>query len=118
MQRFFESSSRSVYKFFVVTLLAGLISLSGTLFSSVPPAYADVSTPQQALREIQKDQAAESPAKAYNEMTKIVEDPKVGIEKEYEKKEQEYFKDHPEAGGIVEQAKDLVNKVTDSSNEK
>ncbi|MBW4515713.1 MAG: hypothetical protein KME11_10855 [Timaviella obliquedivisa GSE-PSE-MK23-08B] len=84
----------------------------------VQSAFAEVSTPEQALKEIQKDQAAESPTKAYNEMTKIVEDPKVGIEREYEKKEQEYFKDHPEEGGLVEQAKELVNKVTDSNDEK
>jgi signal recognition particle subunit SEC65 len=114
MQRFFLLSIRSVYKFFMVTALVGLMSLS-IGFSSIQPVYADVSSPKEALREIQKDQATENPAKAYNEMTKVVEDPKVGIEKEYEKKEQEYFEDHPNAGGLVEQAKELVTKVTDSN---
>lgn len=117
MQRFFLASMKSIYKLVVITVLAGLISFSTGFSSNVQPASAEVSTPQQALKEIQKDQAAESPAKAYNEMTKIVEDPKVGIEKEYEKKEQEYFKSNPEAGGLVEQAKELVNKVTDSNEE-
>jgi hypothetical protein len=113
MQRFFLSSIRSAYKFFMVTALVGLMSFS-IGFSSAQSAYAEVSSPKEALNEIQKDQATESPVKAYNEMTKIVEDPKVGIEKEYEKKEQEYFKDNPDAGGLVEQAKELVTKVTDS----
>jgi signal recognition particle subunit SEC65 len=115
MQRFVLSSIKSLYKFLMVTVLVGLISFLGGLSSGIQPVYADVSTPKQALREIQKDQAVESPAKAYNEMTKIVEDPKVGIEKEYEKKEREYFKDHPDTGGLVEQAKELVTKVTDSN---
>ena len=113
MQRFLLSSIQSIYKLFMVMVLVGLMSFSGGFSSGVQPVYADVSTPKQALKEIQKDQTAESPAKAYNEMIKIVEDPKVGIEKEYEKKEQEYFKDHPDTGGLVEQAKELVTKVTD-----
>lgn len=115
MQHFVSLSVRSLYKFFVLTLLVGTMTLLGSFSGDIQPSYADVSTPKQALREIQKDQAVEDPTKAYNEMTKIVEDPKVGIEKEYEKKEQEYFKDHPDAGGLVEQAKELVTKVTDSS---
>lgn len=114
MQRFVLLSIKSFYKLLMVTVLVGLISFTSGFSSSVQPTYADVSTPKQALREIQKDQATESPAKAYNEMTKIVEDPKVGIEKEYEKKEQEYFKDQPDGGGLVEKAKELVNKVKDS----
>lgn len=115
MQRFFSFSTRSLYKFLMVTLLVGAMSFLGGFSSNIQPSYADVSTPKQALKEIQKDQASESPAQAYEEMTKIVEDPKVGIEKEYEKKEQEYFNDHPDAGGLVEQAKELVNKVKDSN---
>lgn len=117
MQSFVSLSIKSLYKFFVITVLAGLISFLGGLNSDVQPAYADVSTPKQALREIQKDQATERPAQAYDEMTKIVEDPKVGIEKEYEKKEQEYFSEHPETEGIVEKAKELVNKVTEPNRE-
>jgi hypothetical protein len=115
MQRFFGLSIQSVYKFFMVTALVSLMSFSIGFSSGVQPVYADVSSPKEALREIQKDQATENPAKAYSEMIKVVEDPKVGIEKEYEKKEQEYFKDHPDAGGLVEQAKELVTKVTDSN---
>jgi hypothetical protein len=115
MQRFFLSCINSVYRFLMVTVLIGTISFSSGLSTKVQPVLADVSTPQQALKEIQKDQAVESPAKAYNEMTKIVEDPKVGIEKEYEKEEQEYFKSNPEAGGLVEQAKELVTKVKESN---
>ncbi len=115
MQRFFWLSVKSIYKLFMVTVLVGLMSFTGGFSSGTQPVYADISSPKQALEEIQKDQSAESPAKAYNEMTKIVEDPKVGIEKEYEKKEQEYFKDHPDTEGLVEQAKELVNKVKDSN---
>jgi signal recognition particle subunit SEC65 len=116
MQHFISLSVRSLYKFFVVTVLVGVMSFSGGFSRDIQPSYADASTPKQALREIQKDQAVESPAKAYEEMTKIVEDPKVGIEKEYEKKEQEYFQDHPDTGGLVEQAKELVTKVKGSDN--
>jgi hypothetical protein len=104
---------RSIYSFSATILLVGVLTLSMSFGISVQTSFAEVSTPRQALQEIKQDQSSESPAQAYDEMTKIIEDPKVGIEKEYEKNEQKYFKEHPDSAGLVEKAKELVTNVTE-----
>jgi hypothetical protein len=104
---------RPIYNFSVSIFLVGVLALSMSFGVSIQPSHADVSTPKQALEEIKKDQSAESPAQAYDEMTKVVENPKVGIEKEYEKNEQKYFQEHPDSAGLVEKAKELVTSVTE-----
>jgi hypothetical protein len=111
---FVLSKVRSLFASFLAIFLVGVLSLSLSFGMNVQTSSADVSTPEQALQEIKKDQASESPTQAYEEMTKVVEDPKVGIEKEYEKKEQEYFESHPDSAGLIEKTKELVNSVTES----
>jgi esterase/lipase len=104
---------RSICSFSLSIFLVGVLSLLVSFTTNAQPGYAEVSTPKQALQEIEKDQASENPTQAYEGMTKVVEDPKVGIEKEYEKNEQKYFSEHPESESLVEKAKELVNKVTE-----
>jgi hypothetical protein len=114
MKRFIRLNVRSLCRFFLTAALGGILVLSGFGIGfgmNTQPSYAETSTPKQALQEIKRDQAAENPAATYEEMKQITEDPKTGIEKEYEKNEQEYFQEHPEQGGLVEQAKTLVTKV-------
>lgn len=74
-------------------------------------AYA-VSSPDEYLQEIKKDQTMKDRQEAYKEATEITEDPKAGVEKEYEAEVEEYFEEHPEEGGVVQGAKNLVNQVT------
>lgn len=74
-------------------------------------AYA-VSSPDEYLQEIKRDQASKDRQEAYKEATEITEEPKVGVEKEYEEEVNEYFEEHPEEGGALQGAKNLVNKVT------
>jgi hypothetical protein len=112
--RFTLKMVQSICSFSLSIFLVGMLSLFVGFTINAQPSYADVSTPKQALQEIKKDQASESPTQAYDEMTKVVEDPKVGIEKEYEKNEQKYFSEHPESESLVEKAKELVGKVTES----
>jgi sugar phosphate isomerase/epimerase len=111
---FILSIARSILSSSAAILWVTVLSLTLSFGFNIQPSSAEVSTQKQALQEIKRDQAAESPVQAYEEMTKIVEDPKVGIEKEYEKKEQEYFENHPESAGLVEKTKELVNSVTES----
>ena len=95
-------------------LLIGVVSLFNVVSWSSPltqPSYA-VSTPQEALQEIKRDQAAQSRGQAYEEAVEITEDPKTGVEKAYEEEIAEFRKEHPDEGGIVEGAKELVGKVT------
>jgi len=73
-------------------------------------AYA-ASSPDEYLQEIRKDQTMKDRQEAYKEATEITEDPKMGVEKEYEAEVDEYFEEHPEEGGVLQGAKNLVNKV-------
>jgi hypothetical protein len=80
--RFTLKKVRSIVSFSLSLFFVSVLSLFINLTINAQPSYADVSTPKQALQEIKKDQAAESPVQVYDELTKVVEDPKVGIEKE------------------------------------
>lgn len=71
-----------------------------------------ISTPDEYLQEIRKDQTMKDRQEAYKEATEITENPKMGVEKEYEAEVEEYFEEHPEEGGVLQGAKDLVNQVT------
>ncbi|GAB4368832.1 MAG: hypothetical protein Kow00121_08230 [Elainellaceae cyanobacterium] len=94
----------------IFIICTGLLLIGGLcLFTQ--PSYA-VSTPDEALQEIRRDQAASSREEAYETRSQITEDPKMGVEKEYEEEVEEYFEEHPEEGGIVEGAKQLINKAT------
>lgn len=75
------------------------------------PGYA-VSSPKEALQEIQRDQATQDPKQAYEKAAEITEDPKMGVEKAYEQSIDEYYKENPEDTGLIEGAKELLNKVT------
>lgn len=94
-------------------LLVAFISLFNVVSFSLPssPAHA-VSTPDEYLQEIKKDQNMKDRQEAYKEATEITEDPKMGVEKEYEAEAEEYLEEHPEEGGVLQGAKNLVNQVT------
>lgn len=78
-------------------------------------AYA-VSSPDEYLQEIQKDQTRKDRQEAYKEATEITDKPKTGVEKEYEAEVEEYFEEHSEEGGVLQGAKSLVNQVTGKGN--
>jgi hypothetical protein len=91
----------------MLVLLISIIGFSG-YFISAQPSYADVSSPKEALTEIQNDLASEDRSEMYEEETKVIENPKVGIEKQYEENVDEYFKEHPGEGNVINKVKDLV----------
>ncbi|WP_346292862.1 hypothetical protein [Sphaerothrix gracilis] len=50
---------------------------------------------------------------AYEKAAAVIDDPR-GVEKEYEKNMDNYKRSHPSENGMIEEAKDLVEKVTTS----
>ncbi|WAL61809.1 hypothetical protein [Thermocoleostomius sinensis] len=113
MQHVMSSLWQVVRKAFLVIMCVSLLNVLGWFSLAMQPSYA-VSSPEEYLNEIRKDQSMKDRQEAYKEATEITEDPKMGVEKEYEREVNEYFEEHPEEGGIVQGAKDLVNKVTGS----
>ncbi len=96
-----------------IVLIACLSLFNVVTWLSFPasPSYA-VSSPKEALQEIQKDQATQDPKQAYEKASEITEDPKMGVEKAYEQNIDEYYKEHPEDTGLIKGAKGLLDKVT------
>lgn len=93
-----------------VAIAGLLVSFAGwSAFSQ--PSNAAVSTPEEALQEIQRDQAQQDRQEFYRQQVEVTEQPKTGVEKEYEQNIEQYYQETGE-GGVVEGAKALVNKVT------
>lgn len=94
---------------FLSAVVACLISLS--LIAVSQPSYA---ASQSAANQPAAQNSAEIQQReqAYEEAKGIAEDPKMGIEKEYEKEAEVYREEHAGEGGIVEKAKELVTEVT------
>jgi hypothetical protein len=102
---------RSLRRGLVLVIALGLFSIAGW-FSFGQSSQADVSTPEQALQEIQRDQASQDRQEFYKQQVQITEQPKTGAEEEYEENIEQYYQENPDAAGVVEGAKELVNKVT------
>jgi hypothetical protein len=85
-------------------LFASLISLSLLMLGQPSQAANQLTTSDSA--EIQQRE------QAYEQAKDIAEDPKMGIEKEYEKEVEAYREEHAGEGGIVEKTKELVTEVT------
>jgi hypothetical protein len=113
MQHVISSLWQIVRKGLLIVVGVSLFNVLGWFSLATQPSYA-VSSPEEYLTEIRKDQSMKDRQEAYKEATEITEDPKMGIEKEYEREVDQYFEEHPEEGGIVQEAKELVNKVTSS----
>lgn len=113
MQHIISALVRSLRQGLLLVLALGLFSFSGW-FTFSQPSYAALSTPEEAFQEIQRDQAQQDRQGFYKQQIQITEQPKTGAEEEYEQNIEQYYQEHPEEGGIVEGAKELVNKVTGS----
>jgi hypothetical protein len=95
----------------LIVILACLLNLVGWVSIFNLPSYA-ASTPEEELADIREDKAKINPEEFYEKATKTSEDPKMGVEKNYEKNLKEFYKENPEEGGLVEGAKQLVDKAT------
>lgn len=90
--------------------LACLVGLMSWLTLVTQPAFATnnkgTATPpvDQAMTEEPRDQA-------YEEAVEVIDDPN-GVQKAYEKNLKQYRQENPDQKSLVEDAKDLVDKVT------
>jgi len=116
MQQMFSAIGKRL----VIFGLMSLLSLSGVFVFANQPALADKSvnrpsnesvdraytlSQEAGLREEQREEA-------YEEATEAVSDPKEGIEKIYEEDLKAYKQENSGGNGLVEGAKNLVDKVT------
>lgn len=101
-QEFFGRRLRSL-------ALAGLVGLVGWLMVAAQPAYAaksaKASTPvDQVMTQEPRDQA-------YEEALEVIDDPN-GVQKAYKENLKQYRQANPNEAGIVDEVKDLVEKIT------
>lgn len=89
----------------VILLCLGTLMLGSIL--ATQPAYASPSpstTPGDTASVEQRE-------KAYDEALEVIDDPRRGTQEKYQENLSEYRQEHPDQGGIVEEAKELVKKV-------
>jgi hypothetical protein len=119
MQRIFSIIGKAFGKRILIFGLMSLLSLSGLFIFANQPAFAD--KPLQAQEKIDRAYTMseatglreEDRQEAYDEAIEAVsEDPKEGLEKIYEEDFKAYKKENPDENGLLEGAKDLVDKVT------
>lgn len=87
----------------MVALLLGLIA--------VQPGYAANAPTARQPQPIVSDRQTVARENAYEEAVEAVNNP-TGLEKEYEKDLEEYEEANPDQKGILQDAKELLNKVT------
>lgn len=103
---------RVVVRTLVVALL-GLLSWTGLFVSTALPGFA-ATLNQGASQEtvISPDgQSYASREEAYDQAIEAANDPE-GLEKEYEKDIEIFKQEHPDQMNLVEEAKEVVEKVT------
>ncbi|MBE9179086.1 hypothetical protein IQ268_10985 [Oculatella sp. LEGE 06141] len=104
MKLVLSALKKALYKGIYVGALVALLNIGGWLAIATPASYAASTT-------VQDQESVESREQAYEEAKSIVNDPK-GIEREYEKNKDAYLKEHPEEGGVIEEAKQAVERIT------
>ncbi len=119
MQRIFSVIREGLGKRVLVLSLIGLLSLSGLLIFGNQSALADrgLRTQEKIDRAYTMSESTglreEDRQEAYEEATQAVsKDPKEGLEEIYEEDLETYRQENPDQGGVVESAKNLVDKVT------
>jgi hypothetical protein len=119
MQRIFSTIGGALGKRILIVGLMCLLSLSGLFIFANQPALAD--KPLQPQENIARAYAMseatgvqeEERQEAYDEAIEAVSsDPEQGLEKIYEEDLKAYKKDNSDENGLIEGAKDLVDKVT------
>ena len=116
MQRIFSTLGKRI----VILGLMSLLSLSGVFLFANQPVLAGTSVNKPSNEAVDRAYTLSQEAglreeqrqEAYEEATDAVSDPKKGIEKIYEEDLKAYKQDNSGGNGLVEGAKNLVDKVT------
>lgn len=120
MERIFSAIGQAFAKRVLILGLMSLLSLSGLFLFANQPALADTSSKRPSEEAIDRAYTMseatglreEARQEAYDEATGAINDPS-GIEKIYKEDLKSYEKENPDAnGGVLEGAKELVDKVT------
>jgi cobalamin-dependent methionine synthase I len=119
MQRVISFLGRVLSKNLLVFGLVGLISFSSAIFLADQPSYAATASSQRSAQEraIDNGSQVEEREQSYE---KIAEDAKDAVknpqklDEEYDQDLKAYKKEHRGEGGLVEGAKSLLDKATDS----
>ncbi len=101
-QEFCDRCLRSLAIACLVSIMSGLIVAP---LSAYAASTAETSTPvDQVMAEEPRDQA-------YEEALQVIDDPN-GVQKTYKDNLKQYRKENPETGGLVEDTKELIEKIT------
>jgi hypothetical protein len=121
MQRMFSVIGQAFVKRVLIVGLMSLLSLSGLFIFANQPALADkpLNRPSQAEEVIDRAYTMseatglreEDRQEAYEEAAEAINDPK-GLDKIYDEDLKAFRKENPGENGLLEGAKDLVDKVT------
>lgn len=119
MQRIFSAIGEALAKRLLIFGLMSLLSLSGLFVFANQAALADI--PSRRPTEEAIDRAytmsegtglrEEARQEAYDEAAEAINDPR-GIEKIYEEDVKAYQEETSDGNGLLEGAKDLVDKIT------
>lgn len=122
MPRIFSVIGQALAKRVLVFGLISVLSLSSLLIFANQPAFADYSNrSSQAEQTINRAYTMsegtglreESRQEAYDETAEAIsDDPKAGIEEIYEEDLKAYRSENSDEGGVLEGAKELIDKVT------
>ncbi len=112
MQRLINRSKEWFSSRLRAIALIGLVGVVSWLMLASSPAYATqakgASTPT-----VDKTMTAEPRDQAYDEALEVIDNPN-GVQKTYQENLKQYRQENPDQGGIVEGAKELVEKITPS----
>jgi hypothetical protein len=121
MQQMFSVIGQAFVKRVLIVGLMSLLSLSGLFIFANQPALADkpLNRPSQAEEVIDRAYTMseatglreEDRQEAYEEAAEAINDPK-GLDKIYDEDLKAFRKENPGENGLLEGAKDLVDKVT------
>lgn len=112
MKRVISALGRAFRRYSLIASLVSLISFTGLWTIAVQPAHA-ASNRQSAQEVISPDsQPYATREEAYEKAVEAVKDPE-GLEKEYEKDLKIYKQENPGEGGLIEGAKEAIDKLTE-----
>lgn len=112
MQRVISALGRAFRNCVLVVTLTSLIGFTDLWTIAVQPAQA-ASNQQSAQEVISPDsQSYATREEAYEKAVEAVKDPE-GLEKEYQKDLKIYKQENPGEGGLIEGAKEAIDKLTE-----
>lgn len=116
MKLSFDRFAKLLAKSFWVVCLAVFASVSFSLTPAVAPSFAATNSYKAAIeQDIQQEDGGR--LEAY-ESAKETVNARNGLEKEYEENEEAYLEEHPEEGGLMGGAKQVLEKLSNSDGDR